>query len=605
MSERKRQTSSSQNDEINPKFISGPASRMVAVKPKDLRGTLRRLWTFIIHERKGMLTVFLLSIVSAGAAIVTPLIIGRAIDGINNFQPILLFIFILLAVYISDSLLKVLQGYINAAVSQKIVLSLRVALFKKLQRLPLSFFDTRTHGELMSRLSNDIDNISTTISESLTQLMLLFTTVVGAVVMMTALNIWLTLAALVTVPVIIVFTGYVTKRTRILYRDQQRALGIINGTIEETISGIMVVKAFCMEDKMKADFNKLSDDLCRIGTRALLISGTLMPIMNVINNLGFVSVTVTGAFLAVSGIISTGTITSFLLYSRQFSRPLVEISSIYNTLQTAVAGAERVFEIMDEAEELADKEAAVEMINPRGEIVFKDVSFGYRPDFPVIKDLSFVVKPGSKIAIVGSTGAGKTTIISLLARFYDKTSGQITIDGLPIDAYTRNSLRQSLSVVLQDPVLFNTTVRENIRYGCPEATDEEVRNAAVIANVDELIERFPNGYDTVLADGGTISQGEKQLLSIARAVLSKGPILILDEATSSVDTMTEKKIRKAMQALMENRTSFVIAHRLSTIRDSDRILVIEQGNLVEEGTHDELIKLKGIYYEMYDTQGRG
>ncbi len=589
----------------NKGIARGPQARMSVVKPKNLKGTLMRLWDYILPERVGMLIVFGMAASSALTAMITPLLIGRAIDTIKAGDLPTKIILILLSVYIGNTFIWILQGRINAAVSQRIVLNLRKTLFGKFQRLPLGFFDTRPHGELMSRLANDVDNISMTISESLTQLMLLIATVVGVFFIMLFQNIWLTLAAVIISPIAVIFTGQVTKRSRVLFKQQQATLGRLNSTIEETISGLTVVKSFCMEERIKEDFGKVNEDMCSIGTKALIISGLLMPLMNVLNNLSFVSVTFAGGLIAAQGLISTGTISTFLLYSRQFTRPLNDIANIYNTLQTAVAGAERVFEIIDEQEEPQDSDTDnKEMLtDPKGEVIFSNVNFGYRADVPVLRDVSFAIKPGSKLAIVGSTGAGKTTIISLLARFYDVTAGSIQIEGKDIRDYKKSSLRHALSVVLQDPALFNTTVRENIRYGRMDATDEEVVNAAQIADADDFIRRLPNGYDTIVGDGaGSLSQGERQLLTIARAVLVNRPILILDEATSSVDTMTEKKIRKAMQALMEDRTSIAIAHRLSTIRDSDLILVIENGQLAEQGTHDELLALGGVYSRMYVAQ---
>ncbi len=590
----------------NPAWRGGPQARANFVKPKNFKGTLLRMWRLILPEKKGVLIVFCFAALSSVAAIFTPYLIGRCVDAVKNQTPLASLLLLLLAFYVGDALVRFLQGYLNAAVSQRIVLSLRKTLFEKLQRLPISFFDTRTHGELMSRITNDIQNVSSTISDSLTHLMLLLVTIVGVLIMMLSLNRFLTLAAMITTPLIYLLTNFVTKRSRVLFKKQQESLGRLNGLIEESISGLMLVKSFCMEEEIKEKFTENSIELCKVGTKALVISGLLMPIMNVINNLSFVAVTVTGGVLAISGAISTGVISSFLLYSRQFSRPLNEIANIYNTLQTAVAGAERVFEIMDEEEEVKDKPEAKQITKPRGEVVFKHVSFGYNKETTVLKGINFQVKPGSKIAIVGSTGAGKTTIISLLARYYDVTDGQILIDGTDIRDYTRRSLRDNMSVVLQEPCLFNTTIRENIRYGAPEATDEEVIEAAKIANAHEFIDKLPEGYDTILGDeGGLLSQGQRQLLTIARAVLSKGSILILDEATSSVDTLTERAIRKALLALMKERTSFVIAHRLSTIRDSDLIMVVEGGGIIEAGTHDELVSLNGRYAAMNNANTVG
>ncbi len=587
---------------MQPQWKGGPASRFNVVKPKNFKGTLMRIFDYIRPEKNGIMIVFFLSALSSVAAIFTPLIIGRCVDAVKSQTPLMSLLLILLSLYAGDAFVRFLQGFINAKVSQRIVLSLRKSLFEKLQRLPIAYFDTRTHGEMMSRITNDIQNVSSTVSDSLTQLMLLAVTLTGVFIMMLRTNLILTLAAIISAPLVFILTKLVTKRSRVLFKKQQETLGKLNGLIEESISGLMVVKSFCREDEIGKEFAAQSEELCKVGTKALVISGLLMPIMNVINNLSFVSVSVVGGYLAVGGLITTGTISGFLLYSRQFSRPLNEIASIYNTLQTAIAGAERVFEVMDEAEETADPENAKDLPEPRGEIIFENVSFGYNEKKTVLKNVSFHVEPGQKVAIVGSTGAGKTTIISLLSRYYDVTGGRILLDGVDIRKYKRRALRDALSVVLQEPALFNTTILENIRYGAPNATPEQVKDAARLANAHTFIERLPKGYETILGeDGSMLSQGERQLLTIARAVLSKGKILILDEATSSVDTMTEKAIRKALLALMKERTSFVIAHRLSTIRDSDLIMVVEGGEIVEAGNHDELIRKNARYAAMHNA----
>ncbi len=455
----------------------------------------------------------------------------------------------------------------------------------------------------MSRLSNDIDNVSTTISQSAIQLMSGIITILGSLIMMIILSPILTLASLITVPLVFLLTRTIAKRTGKLFKSQQMELGKLNGHIEETISGIYIVKAFSHEDKTVEEFDEINDRLCEVGLKAQIFSGFLMPIMNVINNIGFAAVAGVGGVLAVENMITVGIIASFLSYSRQFVRPLNNLANIFNTLQSAVAGAERVFEILDEREETEDVKDAKELSDPKGHVQFSNVYFGYRKDVNILKNINFEAKIGESIALVGPTGAGKTTIVNLLTRFYDVTGGEIYIDGVDIREYTRDSLRKCFGIVLQDTYLFTGTIKENIKYGNLDATEVEVQNAAKMANAHEFIKRLPNGYETLLSESGSnLSQGQRQLLAIARAILTNPSILILDEATSSVDTRTELRIQEAMLKLMNGRTSFIIAHRLSTIRDADKIMVIDGGQIIEMGNHDELINKKGKYYNMYFNQ---
>lgn len=455
----------------------------------------------------------------------------------------------------------------------------------------------------MSRLTNDIENVSSTISQSTTQLMSGIIAIIGSLIMMLSLSLPLTLASIVTIPLVFLLTRIIAKKTKVLFKSQQEELGRLNGHIEETISGIFVVKAFNHEDKVIEQFNEVNNRLCKVGIKAQIYSGFLMPLMNVINNIGFATVAIVGGTLAVKDMITIGIIASFLSYSRQFSRPLNDLANIFNTLQSAVAGAERVFEILDEPEEAENSLKALELTNPRGDVAFENVSFGYREDVQILKNIKFHAKAGTNVALVGPTGAGKTTIVNLLARFYDVSNGRILIDGIDIREYTRDSLRKCFGIVLQDTYLFSGTIRENIRYGRLDATDKEVEEAAIMANADIFIRRMPEGYETVLSESGNnLSQGQKQLLAIARAILSNPSILILDEATSSVDTRTELNIQEAMLKLMKGRTSFIIAHRLSTIRDADIIMVIDKGEIIEKGSHSSLIDKKGVYYNMYSNQ---
>lgn len=592
--------------------IRGPRSgkrMMPVVKPKNFRGTMARLWKYFGGERKLLTVILIFIIVHSALGLAVPYLIGRSVDamtaknGAVDFKLLQITAITLAIAYVSDSIITFLQGWLMAGVSQRIVMNLRSSLFSKLQKLPTSFFDTHAHGDIMSRLSNDIENVSSTISQSTIQLMSGAIAIVGSLIMMLVLSPILTLASIITVPMVLVLTRTIAKRTGVLFKEQQIELGKLNGHIEETISGIQVVKAFNYEDKVVEQFDEVNSKLCKVGIKAQIWSGFIMPLMNVINNIGFAAVAGVGGALAVKNLITVGIIASFLNYSRQFSRPLNDLANIFNTLQSAVAGAERVFDILDEEEETEDIKKAKVLQNPQGHVVFENVTFGYRSDIPILKNISFDTVKGSHTALVGPTGAGKTTIVNLLARFYDITDGRILIDGIDIREYTRDSLRKCFGIVLQDTYLFSGTIRENIKYGRLDATDEEVEAAAAMANADVFIKRLPKGYDTFLSEsGGNLSGGQRQLLAIARAILSNPSILILDEATSSVDTRTELNIQKAMLKLMEGRTSFIIAHRLSTIRDADTIMVIDHGGIVEKGSHNELIDKKGIYENMYFNQ---
>ncbi|MEH7176347.1 ABC transporter ATP-binding protein [Neobacillus vireti] len=578
------------------------------VKPKNFKETIRRLWHYFGNERKMLSLVFIFILFSSALALLSPFLIGKAIDAIGldkkvDFQFLELMVLILIIAFILDGALALLQGWLMAGVSQRIVKRLRNALFVKLQKLPVAFFDKRTHGELMSRLSNDIDNVSNTISQSTTQLMSGVIVIIGSFIMMLILSPILTVASLLTVPLVFLLTRTIAKRTSVYFKAQQIELGKLNGQIEETISGIEVVKAFNHEEKAINEFEDVNQRLREVGLKAQIWSGFLMPIMNVINNLGFAIVAVTGGFLAVEGMITVGAIASFITYSRQFVRPLNDLANIFNMLQSGVAGAERVFEILDEQEEPGDLNNAVVLDKPKGHVVFENVSFGYSGDVPILKNVSFEAEIGSSTALVGPTGAGKTTIVNLLTRFYDVTEGRILLDGHDIREYTRDSLRSCFGFVLQDTYLFSGTIKENIKYGKPSASDVEVIHAARMANADPFIRRLPHQYETLLSEnGGNLSQGQRQLIAIARVILAKPAVLILDEATSSIDTRTELHIQEALLSLMEGRTSFIIAHRLNTIRDADTIMVIDNGEIVENGSHSELMNKQGRYYSMFFNQ---
>jgi ATP-binding cassette, subfamily B, multidrug efflux pump len=587
----------------------GAHHRGPVIKPRNFKATLKRLWHYFGKERRMLSLIFLFILIDSVIVLMNPFLIGKAIDAMSiksgtvDFNFLEVMIIILATAYLADALLNLLQGWLMAGVAQRIVKSLRDALFNKLQKLPVSFFDSRTHGELMSRLSNDVDNVSNSISQSTTQLMSGVIVIAGSLIMMIILSPILTLATMITVPLVFLLTRTIAKRTSVLFKNQQKQLGKLNGHIEETISGIEVVKAFNHENKVIEEFEGVNTKLREVGLKAQIWSGFLMPIMNVINNLGFTVVAVVGGLLAVKGHITVGAIASFITYSRQFVRPLNDLANIFNILQSGVAGAERVFDIIDEQEEPDDAPDAVQLTNPRGHVVFENVSFGYRPDVPILKNVSFEAEIGHSIALVGPTGAGKTTIVNLLTRFYDVTEGRILLDGRDIREYTRDSLRRCFGFVLQDTYLFSGTIKENIKYGKPDATDDEVKAASVMAGADLFIKRLPKQYETVLAEnGGNLSQGERQLLAIARVMLAKPALLILDEATSSIDTRTELHIQKALLSLMQERTSFIIAHRLNTIRDADTIMVIDHGEIIESGSHEELMAKKARYYRMFFSQ---
>ncbi|MDF2719369.1 MAG: multidrug transporter ATP-binding protein, partial [Paenibacillus sp.] len=574
----------------------GARGRGPVAKPKNFRKTMAKLWRYLGKERKLLTLIFAFLLIDAAIMLTGPYLIGVAIDAMTasggkvDFRLLEVTLFALTAAYVSDGALTFMQGWLMAGVSQRVVMNLRRTMFDKLQKLPLSFFDARPHGEVMSRMSNDIDNVSTTISQSTVQLMSGVIAIVGSLTMMLVLSPLLTLASLITVPLVYVLARTITKKTSVMFKEQQAQLGQLNGHIEETISGIQVVKAFNREEKSIEEFDTVNARLYEVGLKAQIWSGFMMPLLSVISNIGFAAVAIVGGILAVKGSITVGVIASFISYSRQFVRPLNELANIYNVLQSGVAGAERAFEVLEEEEEPEDSPNAVVLDNPRGHVVFDRVSFGYRPDVPILKGVGFESPQGSSTALVGPTGAGKTTVVNLVTRFYDVTDGAIYLDGRDIREYTRDSLRRCFGIVLQDTYLFSGTIRDNIKYGKPDATDEEMRKAAAMANADAFIQRLPGRYDTELTEnGGNLSQGQRQLLAIARVILANPSILILDEATSSIDTRTELHIQDALLQLMKGRTSFIIAHRLNTIRDADTIMVVDRGAIVEKGSHEALI----------------
>ena len=578
-------------------------------KPKDFKTTMMKIYEYFKVEKKLLFLIFAFTIIDSLIVVTIPYIIGTSVDVIAKsmesveFSKLIVMTSLLSGAYIADGTINLINSWLMAGISQRIVKTMRTDLFKKLQRLPISFFDTHSNGDIMSRLSNDIDNISSVIAQSTVQLFSGLISIIGTLIAMVLLNTTLTIVSLITVPLVFMLTKVIAKKTKVLFKDQQTYLGKLNGQIEESISGIEVVKAFNHEDSLIEEFYDINEKLRKVGIKAQIWSGFLMPIMNVINNVGFVAIAWTGGILAVKGLINVGMITSFISYSKQFTRPLNDLGNIFNNLQSGVAGAERVFDILAENEETEDAENASTLNDVQGEVIFDNVSFGYTKEKLILKNISFKIAAGESIALVGPTGAGKTTIVNMVTRFYDVNDGAIYIDGSDIRNYKRDSLRKVFGIVLQDTYLFSGTIKENIRYGNPNAKDEEIIKASKMANAHSFIKRLPKGYDTVLEEsGGNLSQGQKQLLTIARAILSKPSILILDEATSSVDTRTELKIQEAMLNVMEGHTTFIIAHRLSTIRDADRIMFIDDGMIVEEGNHEDLMKKKGRYFEMYNSQ---
>lgn len=582
---------------------------MPAQKAKDFRGTVRMLWNYMGNLKWYLFLIVVISACTAGLGVLIPLIVGKVVDsmglipGTADFSLLSRLLVILAAVYVTDLVLIFMQGFVMAGVSQRFVNRLRTELFAKLQKLSLKFFDTHESGDIMSRLTNDMDTISGTVAQSATQLISGGLTVIGTLTMMLVLSPLLSLAVFVTVPLIFLLTRTVTKRTGKLFREQQAYLGIMNSHIEETISGIQTVRAYGQERQVIEHFDELNETLCEVGTKAHIWSGYIMPLLNVINNFGYALISTFGGILCLKDALTAGVIASFVSLAKQFTRPLNEIANTYNTFLSAIAGAERVFEIISEQEETADRPGAIAPDHIEGHVKFEDVTFGYRSDVRVLEHVDLDIKPRMRAAFVGPTGAGKTTIINLLTRFYDVDGGSIKLDGVDLRDHTRDFIRSTFGVVLQETYLFGGTIRDNIRYGKLDATDEEVVAAAKAAGADGFISRLENGYDTIVQDNGAnLSSGQRQMIAISRAILADPPILILDEATSNIDTRTEMHIQQVMAELMRGRTTFVIAHRLGTIRDADVIMVVDGGHIIERGTHEELMQQHGFYYNMYTAQ---
>nr|WP_188540796.1 ABC transporter ATP-binding protein [Paenibacillus segetis] len=575
------------------------------VRAKNRGATIKRIWSYLNRQRLGLTLVYVFTVLNAVVSLIGPYLLGKAIDTAvipGDYAGLVRFCLLILGIYVLGSAVAWVQAYVMTGVSQNTVFELRRDLFAKYQQLPVQFFDTHSNGELMSRATNDIENVSNSLNQSVTQLLNSLITLSGSLVIMLALNIPLTVVAMLTIPLFLLASRKISGLSRIYFKNQQRHLGELNGFIEETISGLKVVKQYRMEEREGERFHKISGELNKSGIKAQIVSGLVGPVMNMINNLNFALIAGVGGWMAFHDLATVGVIVSFLNYSKQFGRPIAELANQYNLIQSAIAGAERVFEVMDMPSEYGDEQHR-ELPRLTGNVVFHNVSFGYKPDSPILNDVTFEAKSGEKIALVGPTGAGKTTIINLLTRFYEINGGVVTIDGRDIRELDKNALRSQLGMVLQDAHVFSGSIRDNIRFGRLDATDQEVEVAAKLANADKFIMRLPHGYETILGtEGGNLSHGQRQLLTIARAILADPAILILDEATSSVDTRTEMHIQQAMTTLMKGRTSFVIAHRLSTIQDADRILVIQGGRIVEQGSHEQLLKLQGVYHELYNSQ---
>ena len=595
----------------------GPGMMRAGEKAKDFRGTLKKLVQYL--KKYQILIIIVLCFAAAGAlfSIMGPKILGtvttEVFEGIMakitgtgegiNFDSIARTMFILLGLYALSALFMYIQGWIMSGISAKVTYKFREEISHKINRLPLKYFDKSSQGDVLSRVTNDVDTISRTLNQSLSQIITSITTVVGVIIMMFTISWQLTLIALLILPVSMGLIAFVVKLSQRYFKKQQEYLGKVNGHVEEMYGGHVVVKAFNGEEKSIETFDKLNAELYDSAWKSQFLSGMMMPIMTFVGNLGYVLITIMGGWFAVRNMITVGDIQAFIQYVRSFTQPIAQIANIMNVFQQTAAAAERVFEFLEEEEEIPETTNPVNGVDHHGHVEFRNVRFGYVPEKTIIKDFSCEVDKGHNIAIVGPTGAGKTTIVKLLMRFYDVNSGEILLDGHNIKDYTRHDLRENFGMVLQDTWLYNASIWDNIKYGRLDATDEEVLAAAKAAHVESFIHTLPEGYNLVLNEEQTnISQGQKQLITIARAILADPKVLILDEATSSVDTRTEALIQQAMKNLMKNRTSFMIAHRLSTIRDADLILVMNEGDIVEQGTHKELLARGGFYAELYTSQ---
>ena len=591
--------------------------RMNGEKAKDFSGAVKKLLRYMSKYKIRLIGMMIFAIVGTVFNIVGPKILGKATTELFNglvakvngtggidFDKIGKILLWTLGLYLCSAAFSFVQGFIMTGISNDVSYSLRKDISGKMNRLPMKYYESRTYGEVLSRITNDVDTLQQGLNQSITQLITSVTTLIGVFIMMLSINVWMTLCALLILPCSMFIISKVMKRSQKYFRQQQKYLGDVNGQVEEVYAGQNIVKAFNKEDAVMATFEETNKKLYESGWKSQFFSGMMMPIMQFVGNIGYVMVALLGGFMTIKGVIEVGDIQSFFQYIRNFTQPVQQIAQVTNMMQSAAAASERVFEFLEEEEEEQTVEHPVTLENGvEGHVTFEHVSFGYRPDQIIIKDFSEQVQPGQKIAIVGPTGAGKTTLVKLLMRFYDVNSGRILIDGHDIREFDRRNLRECFGMVLQDTWLFNGTIMENIRYGRLDATDEEVIAAAKAAHAHRFIQTLPEGYTTVLnEEASNVSQGQKQLLTIARAILADNRLLILDEATSSVDTRTEERIQKAMDNLMKGRTSFVIAHRLSTIKDADVILVMKDGDIIEQGNHEELLAMNGFYANLYNSQ---
>lgn len=590
---------------------------MPGEKAKDFKGTMKKLMNYMGRYKIAIFFVFVFAVGGTIFNIVGPKILGKATTEIFNglvskvsggsgidFGKIGKILVGLLCLYVVSAAFSFVQGYIMTGISQKMTYRLRKEISEKINRMPMNYFDKMTHGEILSRITNDVDTLGQSLNQSATQMITSVTTIIGVLVMMLSISPLMTVVALLILPLSMGLISMIVKRSQKYFKNQQEYLGHINGQVEEVYGGQNIVKAFNKEEDIIRTFDETNDVLYQSAWKSQFLSGMMMPIMQFVGNLGYVAVSILGGYLAIRQTIEVGDIQSFIQYVRQFTQPIQQVAQVANMLQSTAAASERVFEFLEEEEEEQTVEHPVTLENGvEGHVTFEHVSFGYRPDQIIIKDFSEQVQPGQKIAIVGPTGAGKTTLVKLLMRFYDVNSGRILIDGHDIREFDRRNLRECFGMVLQDTWLFNGTIMENIRYGRLDANDEEVIAAAKAAHAHRFIQTLPEGYNTVLnEEASNVSQGQKQLLTIARAILADNRLLILDEATSSVDTRTEERIQKAMDNLMKGRTSFVIAHRLSTIKDADVILVMKDGDIIEQGNHEELLAMNGFYANLYNSQ---
>ena len=608
---------SEQKPAASPPRMGGRGIRGGGEKAKDFKGTMIHLYHYLEVYRKSILIVLIFAGFSSIFSIAGPKILGKAttklFEGmmayymgtglLTDFGYIRNCMLILVALYLFSACFAYIQNFIMSGVSMKVTYQFRKNISEKMNRLPLSYYDTRTHGEVLSRITNDVDTVSQTLNQSLSQIITSAATLIGVLTMMISISIRMTLVAILVLPLSMGLIMGVVKKSQAYFKGQQKSLGKLNGHIEEIYAGHNVVQVFNGEQEAIEKFTAINNELYGSAWKSQFLSGMMMPIMSFVSNLGYVFVCLLGGYLAVKKVIDIGDIQAFIQYMRSFTQPITQLANISNTLQSTAAAAERVFEFLDEKEEVPECEAPIHLENVQGRVEFRNVNFGYRPDTIIIHDFSSVIQPGQMVAIVGPTGAGKTTIVKLLMRFYELNQGSILIDGHDTTEFTRNELRSMFGMVLQDTWLYSASIMDNIRYGNFDRTDEQVIAAAKAAHCDEFIHAMPGGYHMIInEEASNLSQGQKQLLTIARTILSDPKILILDEATSSIDTRTEVLIQKAMNHLMQNRTSFVIAHRLSTIRDADLILVMKDGDIIEQGNHEELLRKKGFYAELYQSQ---